>query len=130
MREDGHAGDGGEHCFEALHLFPDEFGGQGGQSGDVATGPGEAGDEAAPHRIAHTCHHKGDRRGRVLGGKGCWGPLRYDDIRLELDQLGREVGEVLEPPLCIAVLQDEVLAFDIAERAHPLQESRHQWVSS
>jgi hypothetical protein len=28
------------------------------------------------------------------------------------------------------VLQDEVLAFDIAERAHPLQERLHKWISS
>src|SRR5262245_48871534 len=66
--EDGHAGDHGEDFLEELQLFPNEFGGHGGQSGDVATGPGEAGDEAAPHRIAHACHHDGDRRGRVLGG--------------------------------------------------------------
>ena len=66
----------------------------------------------------------------MLGGKGCWGPLRHDDLHLETDQLGREVGEPLELPCRPAVLQNEVLAFDIAERAHPLQEGLHKWVSS
>src|SRR5262249_35829172 len=66
----------------------------------------------------------------VLGGKGCWGPLRHDDIWLELDQLGREGGEALEPPFRPAVFQDEVLAFDIAERAQLLQESLPKGVLS
>jgi hypothetical protein len=78
--EDGHAGDGGEHVLEELQLFPDEFGGQAGQSGDVATGPGEAGDEAAPHRIAPG-DHNGDRRGRVLGGqRRCWAMLTWSRL--------------------------------------------------
>ena len=128
--EDGHTGDAGEYVLEELQLFPDEFGAHDGQSGDVATGPGEAGDEAAPHRIAHAYHHNGDRRGRVLGGQSRWRPLRHDDIHLETDQLGREGREPLVLPFRRALLHDEVLAFDIAERAHPLQESPHKWVSS
>jgi hypothetical protein len=128
--EDGHSGDGGEHFLEELQLFPGEFGGHGGQSGDVATGPGEAGDEAAPHRIAHACHDDGDRRGRILGGQSRWRNHHQQDVHLETDQLGREVRQPLVLPFRAAVLHDEVLAFDIAERAHPFEESLHKWVSS
>src|SRR5947199_3194971 len=53
-------------------------------------------------------------------------PLKHP----QTDQLGREVGEPIELPFRPAVLQNEVLAFDIAERAHPLQEGLHKWVSS
>src|SRR5262249_48768499 len=72
----------------------------------------------------------GDRRGRVLGGHGGRRTIGHDDIYLETDQLGREVREPRVLSFCPAVLQDEVLAFDIAERAHPLQESPYIWVSS
>jgi hypothetical protein len=41
---------------------------------------------------------------------------------VETDQLSSKAREPLELPCRRAVLQDEVLAFDIAERAHPLQE--------
>ena len=54
----------------------------------------------------------------------------HQDVHLETDQLGREGREPLVLPCRHAVLHDEVLAFDIAERAHPLQESPHKWVSS
>jgi hypothetical protein len=124
--EDAHPGDGGEHVLKELQLFPDEFGGQGGQSGDVATGPGEAGDEAAPHRIGHGHHHNGDSRGRLLGGQRRWRRPHYQDVYLEPDQLGHEVGEPLVLPFRPAVLQDEVLAFDVAECAHPFSESLHR----
>src|SRR5262249_16111551 len=84
-------------------------------------------DEATPYRIAHARHHNGDRRGRVLGGHGGRRTIGHDDIHLETDQLGREVRESLVLPFCPAVLQDEGLAFAIAEREHPLQESPHIW---
>ena len=65
-----------------------------------------------------------------LAARAAGVPLRHQDIHLETDQLGREVGEPLELPFRPAVLQDEVLAFDIAERAHSLQESLHKWGAS
>jgi hypothetical protein len=128
--EDGHAGDGGKHFPEDLQVFPDEFGAHDGQSGDVATGPGEAGDEAAPHRIANAHHDDRDRRGRVLGGQRRWRIRHQQDVHREPDQLGREGREPLVLPCRPAVLQDEVLAFDIAERAHPLQERLPIWGAS
>ena len=126
--EDGHAGDGGEHGLEELQLFPEEFGLQGGQSGDVAPGPGEAGDEADPHRIAHAGHDNGDRRGRVPGGQRRGRNRRQQDVHRETDQLGRESREPFVLSFRRAVLHDEVLAFDIAERAHPLQERLQRWL--
>ena len=105
--------------------FPTTSGSNDGQSSDVAPRPGEAGDEAAPQRIGRAPHHNGDRRRRVLGGQGRCHTPHHQDIHLEMDQLGREGREPLVLPFRPAVLYDEVLAFDIAERVHPLQELRH-----
>ena len=59
-----------------------------------------------------------------MPGRRLWLPPtpRDDDIHLEPDQFGREVGEPLQLPLGQALLQDESLALHIAERAQPLQE--------
>src|SRR5207245_2873431 len=46
----------------------------------------------------------------------------HDDVYLETDELRREVREPLGPPLCISVLDDDVLALDVAELAQPLTE--------
>src|SRR5712691_2628277 len=53
---------------------------------------------------------------------------RKQTLHLEPDQLGRQVGEPLFPPLRIAVLNDEVLALDIAEVAQPLPEGFQTWI--
>jgi hypothetical protein len=58
----------------------------------------------------------------ALGRTGCCGSHRHHHRHLELDQLGRQVGEPLDPPLRPTVHNDEVLAFDIAELTQPLPE--------
>jgi hypothetical protein len=55
------------------------------------------------------------------GGTGCSGSLCHQHVHLEPGQLGRQIGETFLASLCIAVLQDEVLALDIAEVAQPLE---------
>jgi hypothetical protein len=57
-----------------------------------------------------------------------WRKHRQQDVHLETDQLGREGRESLVLPFRPAVLHDEVLAFDIAELAHCLQESFQGWL--
>src|SRR4029453_17385342 len=59
-----------------------------------------------------------------------WRKNRQQDVHLEPDQLGREGREPLVLPFRPAVLHDEVLAFDIAERAHLLQERLYIWGAS
>ena len=46
----------------------------------------------------------------------------YKHVDWEPDQLGRQVGELLCTPLCVAVLQDEILPLDVATLAQPLPE--------
>jgi hypothetical protein len=45
-----------------------------------------------------------------------------DDVDLEPDQFGREIGESFVSPLCPSVLDDDVLPFDPAEGVKPLPE--------
>src|SRR5262249_5021187 len=76
----------------------------------------------APHRIGDAEHDNGDRAGRLLGGQSRWRNRHQQDVHWEADQLGCEVREALVLPGRPAGLHDEVLAFDVAECTHPLEE--------
>ena len=82
---------------------------------------GQAGDDpsatGSPAR-----HHDRDRVRRVLGRADRAGLRCHKHVDREPDQLGREVGEPFVLSLRLAVLHDEVLAFDVAELAQPLSE--------
>ena len=69
-----------------------------GQSGDVPARARQARDESELNRIASGPHDDGDGPGGVLccDGHGRW--PRYDDLRLESDQLGREIGNRSDLP--------------------------------
>jgi hypothetical protein len=56
---------------------------------------------------------RGTNRGRSCGHNHCY---------LEPDEFGRQVGEPLGSPFCIAELKDEVLPLDITELAQTLSE--------
>src|SRR4029453_9462434 len=47
---------------------------------------------------------------------------RYDDVHLEPDQLGREVGQPVEPTLRKSIVDDNILALNPPELAQPLPE--------
>ena len=64
----------------------------------------------------------GDRRGGVPGCRHSLRPQRYDDIYLELDQLGRKFGQPVEPTLCETIVDDNILAFNPPELTQPLPE--------
>ena len=49
--------------------------------------------------------------------------MRHDDIDLEPDELGRDLGQTLVAPLCPAILDRDGATFDPAEFAQPLHES-------
>ena len=53
----------------------------------------------------------------MLGCTDCSDAPCDKHIHLQPDQLVREVAESLETPLRVAVLDDEVLTFDVAEIA-------------
>ena len=67
-------------------------------------------------------HHDRDRARGVLGRTDRGGSLGHNHVHWEPDQLGRLVAETLFAPLRIAVLNNDVLALDIAELAQPLLE--------
>jgi hypothetical protein len=58
----------------------------------------------------------------VLSSKGRGRTAGHDDVHLEPDQLGCEVGEPLGPPLRKSVLEDDVLALDVAQLVQLLSE--------
>ena len=49
---------------------------------------------------------------------------RNDDVHLELDQLGRQVGEAVEPSFGPSGLEGDVLPFHVAELAQAPTEGR------
>src|SRR5262249_28772389 len=79
-------------------------------------------DEPGANRIANGSHDDGDRLGGVLGCRHSLRPLRYDEVHLEPDQLGRQVGQPVDPTLRISIVDDNILALNPPELARPLPE--------
>jgi hypothetical protein len=53
-------------------------------------------------------------------------PQRYDDVHLEPDQLGRQVGQPVDPILRISIVDDNILTLNPPELAQPLPECVEQ----
>ena len=53
-------------------------------------------------------------------------PTRYDEVHLEPDQLGRQVGQPVDPTLRISIVDDNILALNPPELAQPLPERVEQ----
>ena len=51
---------------------------------------------------------------------------RYDDVYLEPDQLGRKVGQPVEPALRETIVDDNILTLNPAQLAQPLPERVEQ----
>jgi len=108
-----------QHLLEKLQSFGGQV--EKEQAGDVRARPGQAGDELERNWVEVDAHNEdgdclrcflGCSR-RVIGG-------RNDDVDVETDQFGREAGEPIRPPLGVPVLDDHVLAVDVAQLAQPL----------
>ena len=123
VREDGHTADLGGGLLEQLQLFGDDFqAGAAGHPCDVPARAREARDEPGANRIANGNHDDGDRLGGVLGCRHSLRPPRYDEVHLEPDQLGRQVGQPVDPTLRISIVDDNILALNPPELAQPLPE--------
>jgi hypothetical protein len=124
VREDGHPAELGDGLLEQLQLFGEHF--QAGGAGvpcDVPARAREARDEPGANRIANENHDDGDRLGGVLGCRRYLRPRRCDDeVHLEPDQLGRQVGQPVDPILRISIVDDNILALNPPELAQPLPE--------
>ena len=76
----------------------------------------------APTGSAMPAKTMGDRPGRLLRGKRRWRSWGDDNVRLETDQLGRKLGQSLDPPARKSDFDGNVLPLDVAELAQPLPE--------
>src|SRR5262249_32127277 len=87
----------------------------------------ETRDEPVANRIANVNHDDGDRLGGVLGCRRYLRPRRCDDeVHLEPDQLGRQVGQPVDPILRISIDDNNILALNPPELAQPLPERVEQ----
>ena len=75
-------------------------------------------DRVAAHR------DDGNGRGGALDGTDRQVTERDQDIRLELHQLGGEIGNAIVAALAEAVIDDDVLTLGVAELVQPLAKPR------
>src|SRR5439155_15099435 len=95
--------------------------------GDVAARAREAGDESGLDRIGGEARQDdGDRAGGLFGRKARWRTGRNDELHLQVDQLGGELGKPIVAVVREAVLDDDVLALDAPVVAQPLEKSIDQ----
>ncbi len=120
--ENGHPGGLGGDLFEQFQLLPHQLRGNTGQPGDVAAGPGKAGDEALGNQVAGDGDDDGDRAGRLLGCLRSGRAPGNDDVYLQANELGGERRQPLGPALCEPVLDRDILTVHIAQLAQPLPE--------
>ena len=95
----------------------------GGHSGQVPAGPGEAHDEPRLNRVGNGNHYDRDRRRSVLDGPIRLGARRDDQIRSKRDQLVGERWQLVGLTVCVAALDVQVLALDVATLTQFLVES-------
>ena len=119
IREDRHLAHARDRILEHLEPFPHELGKEEGVAGDVAARAREARDDTGPNGVADVGHHYRYRirRGCLLRGEGARYRVGHDDIHLEPDELGGELGKTLKLTLSIAKLDDDILALDITQVA-------------
>src|SRR5262245_18946025 len=92
------------------------------QAGDVATRPRQTGDKASAKRVRHRREYDWDNRGRLFRCEDR--RSRCDNnIDLETDKLGGDLGETLEASLRPTNLDDDGTALDPSEFAQPLFKS-------
>jgi hypothetical protein len=112
----------GHHFFQQFQPFEDQVRVLFREPREVPARPREARDEPQSHRIANARHNDGQLRGRVLGSPGGQRIAHHDDIDLQPDELGRQVGEAVGFPLGIALCNRDVLAFHPSQLTQPLPE--------
>src|SRR5262249_18789456 len=96
------------------------------QAGDVATRPRQTGDKASAKRVRHRREHDWDNRGRLFR---CEDRRSRGDnnIDLETDKLGGDLGETLETSLRQTTLDHGGTPPDPPESAHPLHKGGDPW---
>ncbi len=100
------------------------------QPGDIAPRLGEARHKSGPHWVTCCRQDDRDRPGGVFSSLGPKRAAGHYDVHLEPDQLSCEIGEPLSPPLRRSVLEDDVLALDVAQLVQLLSERLIDWVGA
>ena len=113
----------GNNLTQQFKSLAGKVGCQDRQAGDVAARPRKAGDDAGGNRVAHDRGHDRDDRCRLFCRNNRWCGIRDDDVHLEPDKLGRDLGEALTAALRPAIFDREIAALDPAEFVQPLHES-------
>src|SRR5262245_19300448 len=101
-----------------------DLGGQEIDARRVAARPGKAGDQTVPDRVAGDAERDRDGRGRSLGRKRRRIAARGDDRYATVDEVGHERRQPIELAAEPVILDDHVLAFDVADFAEPFAERR------
>src|SRR5262245_56232508 len=108
VREDRHTSDLGDGFREQLQPLADFHVGVEGYTGDVPARAREACNESQLDRVADANHDDWNRSGGVLGGYGGGRRPRYDDVYLEPDQLGCEIGQPVKSALRESIVDQNV----------------------
>src|SRR5664280_3847620 len=119
-QDDGQALGYRNSFLEQLDAFRGQLHGYEGQSGYIAARVGQALDQADFDRVAPTDKHDRDFIRRLRGGERLRRTNREDDVHTKLDELRGELRKTLLPAFRVAMLNEEVFAFDIAELAAEL----------
>ena len=89
------------------------------QAGDVPARARKTGNQPGPKRIRRHRKDDGSRLPRLLHSPNRGIAVCHDDIHLQANELRGEPGERFEPGRRIALLDDDVLAFDVPQLLQP-----------
>jgi hypothetical protein len=130
IRQDGDSGRFGNGLLQDLEVLADEFGGQPGQTCDIAAGVSEARHEPGSYGIGGIRHHDRNRSRHAPGGQGGFSNRHDKHVRFEPDEFGCELGHPidvsLERSISVAILNSDVLSFNVAKLAEALLEGLHK----
>ena len=108
--------DVGGSFLEQLHpLSGEALADRHGDAGDIASRSREASDESQTHGIIAKTHDDRDGARRLFGGESPCGATDNEAVDLESDHLGNQLRKTLDLAVRKARLDDEILAFRIAQ---------------
>ena len=116
-------GSPGNNTFKEFQALSAQFGADAGQSRDVPARSRQVLNKSGTNCVRNARENDGDRARRLLRGQGRWRCWSDNNIRLQPDQVRRETGQLPDPPACKAILDRDVLLFDVTELTQPLSES-------
>ena len=120
IAEDGHMGKLGNRFSQELEPLSFQVHRNRAQPGDVPAGLREARDETRANGIADSYHDVRNSRRYFLDGDSGGRSGCHKDLHFETYQFANQFGEAFIISFSPAILNDDVLPLDIAERAHPV----------